>query len=297
MNKDAGAEDRFKAAGEAYEVLKDPEKRKKYDMLGANWKHGQGFSPPPGWEGGFRTRGGGRHAQQEFGGFSDFFDAFFGGGFGGFSSTGTGGFGQQAGPRPGARGSRRPGRKGFDHEANMELTLEEVLAGGSHRINLQHTPSGGMQPPTTKSLDVKIPLYVKDGMKIRVPKQGGEGVAGGPPGDLLLTIKLKPHARFKQDVDDLRMTLPITPWEAAFGGDVTVPTLDGGKIKLAVKPGARTGQKLRLKNQGLPKKSGGRGDLFAELQIQVPDKLSKHEKELLEMLANRSAFNPREWEK
>ncbi|MCB2213161.1 DnaJ domain-containing protein [bacterium] len=302
VNKDKGAEDKFKAVGEAYEVLKDPGKRKKYDTLGANWKQGQGFRPPPGWEGGFRTQpGGGRqHQQQEFSGFSDFFDAFFGGGgFGGFTSTGGqggpggfAGFGGQQGQRPGGR----PGMKGFDHEAHMDLTLEEALAGGSHRVSLQHTPQGGAQPPTQKTLDVKIPPYVKDGMKIRVPKQGGAGVAGGQPGDLFLTVRLKPHPYFKPDEHDLRMALPVSPWEAMRGATVTVPTLDG-KVKVTIKPGARSGQKLRLANQGLPKKGGGRGDLFAEIQIQIPAKPSKHEKEMMELLANRSAFNPREWEK
>jgi curved DNA-binding protein len=293
VNKDSGAEDKFKAIGEAYEVLKDPGKRKKYDMLGANWKQGQGFSPPPGWQG--RSSRGGRHTQQEFGGFSDFFDAIFGGA-GGFQQPGGAGFGGGFGQQ-GQRAGGRHGMKGFDHEAHMVLTLEEALAGGSHRVKLQHTPSGGMQSPTTKSLDVKIPPYIKDGMKIRVPGQGGEGVAGGKSGDLFLTVQLKPHAYFKPDDSDLRMMLPITPWEAAFGSNVTVPTLDGGKIKLAIKPGARSGQKLRLKEQGLPMKGGGRGVLFAELQIQVPSKLNKHEREMFEMLANRSAFNPREWEK
>ncbi|GBE29847.1 curved DNA-binding protein [bacterium BMS3Bbin04] len=295
MNKDPGAEDRFKEAGEAYEVLKDTDKRKRYDTLGPNWKAGQGFSPPPGWQGGFSSRGGRQSQGQEFSGFSDFFDAFFGG---------AGGFQQAGGARPGgfaesqrAAQGRRRGMKGFDHEATMDLTLEEAFTGGSHRVSLQHTPSGGMQPPQVKTLEVKIPDHVKDGLKIRVPKQGGEGTAGGPPGDLYLTIRFRAHPYFKPDEYDLRMVLPIAPWEAAFGSNVTVPTLEGGKIKLAIKPGARSGQKLRLKDQGLPMKGGQRGDLFAELQIQVPAKLTKHEKELLEMLANRSSFNPRDWEK
>lgn len=179
----------------------------------------------------------------------------------------------------------------------MELTLEEVLKGGTHRVRLQHPTGAQALAGHTRSLDIRIPEAARDGMKIRVPKQGGDGVHGGPSGDLFLTIQFKPHPLYKPDEHDLSMSLPITPWEAAFGANVTVPTLDGGKIKLAIKPGAKSGQKLRLKNQGLPKKGGTRGDLIAELQIQVPSKPNKHEKELLEMLKNRSAFNPREWEK
>ncbi|MBS1260855.1 MAG: Curved DNA-binding protein [Calditrichaeota bacterium] len=289
VNKQPGAEEKFKEIGEAYEVLRDPEKRRKYDTLGANWKHGQGFDPPPDWGGfsGGRTRAGG---SGEFGDFSDFFEFVFGnmGGGGEFrrarSGGGFGGFGGRTGAA----------FRGSDHEAEMELALEEALRGGKHRVTLQAAGPGGS--PQKKTLDVRIPEYVRDGMKIRVPGQGGPGANGGPPGDLYLTIRIKPHERFVVDGSNLEVVLPVTPWEAALGATVTVPTPDG-RVKLKVKPGSRSGQKLRLAGQGLPKKAGGRGDLYARIQIQVPRRLSKHEKELFEFLSARSSFNPRDWEK
>ncbi len=306
VNKEPGAEDRFKEASEAYEVLRDKDKRKKYDALGKNWRMGDDFSPPPGWGGGqaggfggFRQGGGQAGGFETDSEFSDFFEFIFGN---------MGGF-RQGGPQGGFRQSSRQGGFGFgsgrgatgfrgtDHESRLELTLEDIYSGGKKRITLQTTETGpgGDVRPGTKTLDVAIPPGIKEGQRIRIPGQGGRSVGGGQPGDLYLRVHIQPHERFNVEGHDLHLKLPITPWEAALGGKVTVPTLEG-KIRLSIKPGARSGHRLRIPGKGLPKKGGKSGDLFAELQIQVPKELTKHEKELFEFLQERSSFNPREWD-
>ncbi|MCB2200298.1 DnaJ domain-containing protein [bacterium] len=300
VNKEPGAEDRFKEAGEAYEVLKDATKRKKYDALGANWKMGDDFRPPPGGGfGGYSGRPGGGGFSGGSGGFSgsgdfsDFFEFIFGG-MGGGGMGGMGGFGGQHQ----GRSRRSQGFRGQDHEAAVDITLEEALKGGSHRISLQTTetsPTGDLRPGT-RTIEFKIPQGVRENMKIRLPGQGGPGSGGGHAGDLYLKIGFKKHPRFTVDGFNLKLLLPITPWEAALGAKVTVPTLED-TLRVNIKPGARSGQKLKIGGKGLPTKDGTRGDLLAELQIQIPEKMSKHEKELFEFLQERSSFNPREWDK
>lgn len=294
VNKDPGAEDKFKEVGEAYEVLKDPTKRKRYDSLGSSWSMGDDFRPPPGWNfsGGFQGSQGGFKQHPDFdsaNGFSDFFEFIFGsmGGLGGFNTAGR--------PR-GGFSSQSAHLRGRDQEANVEITLEEALQRGKKRITISSSESGpsGTIQPSTRTLDVQIPEGVREGMKIRLPGQGVRGPAGA--GDLYLRFRFAPHPLFKVSDYNLHITLPITPWEAALGAKVTLPTLDGHKARVTIKSGTRSGQKLKLSKQGLPKKDGARGDLVAEIMIQVPEKPSRHDRELFEILADRSTFNPREWD-
>lgn len=285
VNKAKGAEDKFKQLGEAYEVLKDPEKRRRYDALGANWKAGQDFRPPPGFDSGqFRSAGG---AGFDMGGFSDFFESLFGGaqggaGFefagGGFRAGGTPDFGRMF------EESARP-RAGVAQEAEISLGLSDVYNGSKTGISLEG-------PQGTKTLMVQIPAGTTNGSTIRLQGQGAPGVRGAPAGDLLLKVKIAPHPRFKVENFDLATTLPIAPWEAALGAKIDLETLDGG-VKINIPAGAQSGQRFRLKGKGLPKTKTERGDLFAELQIAVPRKLSGEEREYFEKLSRVSAFNPR----
>ena len=267
VNKDPGAEDRFKEISEAYEVLRDPDKRERYDRLGANWRSGEDVSGT----GGFRTGGFG-DGRTGFGtdqDFSDFFESLFGG-------------------RPGAGRSRRGGgfggaMRGADHEAVLDLSLEEAAAGGSRHITLGDG----------RDYDVTIPAGVRDGQKIRLAGEGGPGADGGPSGDLFLRVRIAPHPRFRVDGDDLHTDLPVSPPEAALGARVPVPTLTGS-VRVRVPAGSSSGRKLRLRGEGLPTSHGGHGDLYAHVQIAVPERLDDNERELYERLAAKSDFDPRE---
>ncbi len=292
VNKSPGAEDKFKDIGEANDVLSDPSKRKKYDMFGRGFTAGDDFRPPPGWgdgaSSGWNTSG---DSFTSSGINSDFFDFFFGG-----ASK------ARASQRQSSHRSRRSGfggqtLRGTNREATLEISLEEAFSGGKVRIDLTTTETGprGIIRPGTKSLDVTIPTGSKEGMKMKIPGQGGSAIGGGQPGDLILNIRFKKHEYFTTEGYDLKVSLPITPWEAALGAKVTIPTLEG-KVRLNIKAGTDTGQKLKLKNQGLLKKDKTRGDLVAEISIHSPKELNKHEKELFEFLADRSPFNPREWD-
>jgi curved DNA-binding protein len=273
VNKDPGAEDRFKAVSEAYDVLRDPEKRADYDRLGASWRTG---GPPP------------RRGAAGFGG---------AGGRGG--GAGPGGF--RAGPGPSGFGAGAPGgfrdifedlfggggfdgasMRGSDQEATLELTLEEAANGGKRRISLADG----------RDFEVTIPRGVRDGQLIRLAGEGEPGPGGGPSGDLLLRVRLLPHPRFRVEGSDLVTDLPVSPWEAALGAEVPVPTLDG-TARVRVPAGSSTGRRLRLRGQGLPDRGGGTGDLFAELEVHVPPKLSAEERTLFERLAEVSDFDPR----
>lgn len=283
VNKAADAAERFKEINEAYEVLRDPEKRQLYDKLGANWQAGQDFRPPPGWNGGQWSRqGAGGPGEFSFGGdfgdFSDFFAAIFGGMPGGFA-----GF---------TRDNLR-NRTGADREAELVISLEEAYQGATKNIQLavpERRPDGGVDR-TVKGYDVKIPRGVKEGARIRLRGQGSPGLGGGPPGDLYLEIHLAAHPVFRTEGDDLVMDLKITPWEAMLGAKVEVPTLDG-KVMMAVPAGAQTGQRFRLRGKGMPW-NGGYGDLYAVVLITVPTRLNPEEKTLVERLAGLSTFNPR----
>src|SRR3954470_7626679 len=246
VNKDPGAEDRFKEVSEAYEVLRDPEKRERYDRFGQNWKAGQdvsgagGFS---GFQGGGPDTGGVLFGFVEGEDFSDFFDGLFGSrrgrrGFGGFDGFST---------------------RGADQEAELELSLEEAARGGKRRITLADG----------RDYEVNIPPGVRDGQRIRLAGEGSPGAGGGPPGDLFLRVRIKPDPRFRREGNDLYTDVPVAPWEAALGADVEVPTLNGTS-RVKVPPGSSCGRKLRLRGEGMPG-----GDLYATVSIKVPKKLSK----------------------
>ena len=282
VNQKNGAEEKFKQVNEAHEVLKDPEKRKLYDQLGPDWQAGQDFRPPPGWENVHFEFGTGAQAEAfNFGGgFSDFFETLFGG-------------------RMGGGGAARAGQgswvmHGQNHEAEIAISLEDGYHGATRTITLQgqEIDDQGQLQPTLQNLQVKIPSGVTDGTRIRLNGKGGEGMGGGPPGDLYLRVKLEPHPRFRVDGHDLQIDVPLAPWEAALGATVAVDTLDG-TVNLKIPPGSQSGQKLRLRGKGLSRNGDGRGDLFAQVKIVVPKELDPKEKELFSEMAKVSSFEPR----
>ena len=303
---DKAAEERFKELQEAYEVLSDAEKRKLYDRHGENWRvAGQGGgTPPPGWEG--ARAGGGGGGGPQAGGF-DFGDFDFGGdGAGGFDFADL--FGRV---RRGRGGGRRTSR-GSDVEAELELSLEEAHRGGRRTLQMQAaetcptcqgtgvtsdnqtcpTCGGAGQVLRPKTVEVTIPAGVRDGQTLRLTGQGGAGANGAPAGDLYLRIRLRPHPFFTVRGDDLEVELPVAPWEAVLGAKVEVPTIDG-KAEVTVPARAQSGQRLRLRGQGLNKRKGGRGDEYVRLKIVVPKEPSDEERRLFEELGRVSRFNPR----
>ncbi len=282
------AEMKFKEANEAYEVLKDPEKRKMYDQFGSDWEHGQNFRPPPGYEnmnfGGFGGAGGGD--------FSDFFETIFGGAGGGFGGANFGGGGFGGGGFGGAGFQQRP-RKGDDSETSLQLTLEEAYKGGHKSITVQEraTGPGGHPMVQSKTLDVNIPAGIKDGQRIRLAGQGSPGPHDGPRGDLYLKIRLAPHPHFKVEENNVILDLNLAPWEAALGGKFKLPTLDG-MIEMNIPAGLGSGKKMRVKGRGLG--SGAKkGDQFVRIMVQVPKDDSEEMKKIWEEMAAKSDFNPR----
>lgn len=293
---DKVAEDRFKELNEANEVLSDPEKRKRYDQLGANWKNGAEFTPPPGW-GRVNVEVDDLGGMFGGGGFSDFFETFFGGA-------------RTAGPSEHRRrGARNRGGRGQDAEAEMEISLEDAHAGGRHRITLQGTRPcaacggkgvtsgvvcmtcrGSGQILSPKTIDVNIPPAAREGSVIKVGKQGQPGTS--EPGDLYIKLKIKPHPIFTVSGDDITAEVPISPCEAVLGATIDAPTIDG-KAEVKIPAGAQGGQRLRLRGQGLNKRSGGRGDQYVKLKIVVPTHPTDREKQLYKELSEASSFNPR----
>jgi curved DNA-binding protein len=277
------AEEKFKEVNEAYEVLGDPEKRKKYDELGANWKSGSEFRPPPGWEqsfGGARpSRGTGQGPQEfEFGGtgFSDFFEQFFGSGRGGARS-----FGRGAGFDPDVEFAQ-PGR---DIEGDIMVTLDEVMHGSVRSVNVRHGSK-------TQTDLVKVPAGVTEGQKLRLAGKGELGSGGGQAGDLYLRVRLAKHPDFEVEDHNLLYEANLAPWEAVLGANLSVPTL-AGRVNIKIPTGTQSGQKLRVRGRGLPRREGGHGDLLVVTRIVVPEQVSDAERSRWEQLARESRFDPR----
>jgi curved DNA-binding protein len=258
INKDQDAEERFKEVAEAYEVLSDAEKRERYDRFGANWRQGEDVSGAPGFDGFEPASPGGVRFEFGDGAFSDFFESLF--------------------------GSTRSGDiriRGADQEAAVELSLEEAAAGGPLRISLGDR----------RSFTVNVPAGVSDGQRIRLAGRGGEGVGGGSTGDLYLLVHLRPHRTFRVEGRDLHLDVAVTPWDAALGATLEVPTLTG-RAKVRLPAGSSSGRRLRLRGKGMPDRRGRHGDLYARVQITVPDKLDDRERELFQELREASSFRP-----
>jgi curved DNA-binding protein len=283
VNKDPGAEDRFKDVSEAYNVLHDPETRRRYDAFGPDFRRVPDDVDPETWNraaagGGTGTGGAGTGGRARRGpaadtGFATGFgedidlDDLLGGLFGGRAGRGWG-------PIPGA-----------DQEAVIDLTVEEAYRGTRRSVTLE----GGGQ---TRTLQVTIPAGVTNGQRIRLAGQGGRGTEGAPAGDLYLIVRIAPHPRYRVEGRDLHVELPLSPWEAALGTTVAVETPDG-EAKVKVPAGTSSGRRLRLRGRGLPNPKGTAGDLYAEARILVPRKLPAEERRLFEELAATSTFDPR----
>jgi curved DNA-binding protein len=273
VSSEPDAEERFKEVQEAYEVLKDPEKRSAYDRFGENWKEGQDFRPPPDWQPDVGFSGGG---YTEAGDFSDFFESMFG----------------QA-------GHRRPGgahaniqMKGEDLNARVAISIEDAYRGTTRSLSLQapKLDEAGHVVMQPRNLNVKIPKGVTQGQRIRLAGQGGPGLAGAPNGDLYLEVVFEPHVTYHVDGHDVYIDLPVAPWEAALGRKVTVPTL-GGKVDLKLPSNSQTGNRLRMKGRGLPGKQTG--DQYVTLEVVVPKAETDEARALYEQMEREMAFDPR----
>ncbi|MEO8163969.1 MAG: DnaJ C-terminal domain-containing protein [Betaproteobacteria bacterium] len=271
VSKDPKGEEQFKDVAEAYQTLKDPEKRAAYDNLGRH-RPGEDFRPPPDWGSQF---GEGNFSFENV----DIADLFAGLGGGRF--------------RSGGRRNNFP-IAGQDYEVTAPITVEDAYRGTELDLNLslpEYDAQGRMRR-VPQVLKARIPKGVTDGERLRLPGKGGKGANGGSNGNLYLTIALQPHALYRASGHDLYLDLPLAPWEAALGASVEVPTL-GGAVRLKIPAGTNTGQKLRLAKRGLPKRREGEGDLFAIVQIVVPPVMNEREKSLFTDLAEASQFNPR----
>ena len=273
VSKEPDAEKRMKEVNEAYEVLSDPEKRAAYDQLGKNYQPGQDFRPPPGWDAGFEFSEHGRSGA-EAADFSDFFAEIFGR--------------MGRGPRRGAAAHAQ----GNDHHARILLDLDDAFSGATRQITLRAPKLDGEGRLTLQEhiLNVSIPKGIREGQVIRLAGQGEPGVGDGKPGDLLLEVQFKPHARLRTDGRDLLLTLPVAPWEAALGAVVRVE-VPGGALDVRIPAGAQTGRQLRVRGKGLP--ADPPGDLLLDIRIVAPPATTPKAKELYETMAREMPFDPR----
>jgi curved DNA-binding protein len=314
------AEEKFKEINEAYEVLGDAAKRKKYDELGPNWRSGSEFRAPPGWDQfGGRSYGGGSGGARgsrgqdyefQFGGtgFSDFFEQLFGSRGG---ARGSGG-GFRGGPGPGF--AEEDSEKGRDLEGDIMVTLEEATKGSVRSVSVKRgvrcdkcggtgeraghlcNQCGGTgQVQKTETYQVKIPAGVSEGQRLRVAGRGEAGMGGGSPGDLFLRVRLAKHPDFTVEEHNLIYEADLAPWEAVLGAEISVPTLNG-RVNIRIPPGTQSGQKLRVRGRGLPQRGSGatNGDLIVQTRVEVPAQVGDAERKLWEQLAKESKFNPRE---
>ena len=303
------AEEKFKEINEAYEVLGDPAKRKRYDELGPNWSTGAEFRPPPGWRpfergGGFAGRGqSGEEFEFHFGGtgFSDFFEQLFGG-----RGRAGGGFGS------GMREEDFAAERGRDIEGDILVTLDEVTRGSVRSVQVRHGApceqcggtgqrgrhtcnvcGGTGQVTRTNTYQVKIPAGVSEGQRLRVAGRGEAGSGGGAAGDLYLRVRFAKHPDFDVEEHNLVYEAVLAPWEAVLGANISVPTLDG-RVNIKVPAGTHSGQKLRVRGRGLPQRNGDNGDLIVVTRIEVPARVNESERKLWEQLAKESRFSPRD---
>lgn len=278
VNKAANAEDRFKEIGEAYQVLKDPEKRAAYDRMGSNWQNGQDFQPPPNWDAGFEFsgRGGGAGPQGDF---SDFFESMFGG----------------ANRRSGGQ-RRSMDTQGQDHHAKVVIDIADAYRGAQRTITLRVPIVDALGRATTqeRTLDVSIPKGVREGQHLRLSGQGAPGTGRGAPGDLYLELAFAPHRMYRVEGRDVFLELPLAPWEAALGATVSVPTPDGS-VQMTIPPNSAAGRKLRLKGKGIP--GATPGDLYVQIQIALPPATSSDARNAYLAMEKAVDFNPRaHWE-